>query len=183
MLRFNDGGEDRPLGELHFRWAPDQTLSEALMVNFPVIEPESYNVSLSRPPNNQPAFRGTVTKLDDPPTPENGQVFSSLFTLRDIHTLGDFVIQPTDNILQHLYVEKFRRRNFRATVFIFFHAYVLSHLRHQNLGYGGPISISTFNCLRSKQFLTALSQKSPPTCSVNRRNTGNTRPPPPRRRR
>jgi hypothetical protein len=152
MVRFNHGGEGNLQGELRFRWDLDQTLDEALMANFP----ECYNISLRQPPNNQPTLRGTVTKRNDPSTPETRQVFSSLFTLRDIHTLGDFVIQPTDNILQHLSVEKFRGRKFRATVFIFFHASVLSHLRAPNLGYSGPISFSTFNYLFSRIFLMAF---------------------------
>lgn len=108
MFRFNDGGIGTLVGEVPRRWElhPATTLNQALNDHVPI--------------QNAPLL-------------ENNQVFSALFTLRDIHTLGDFVIQPTDNILQHLYVEKFRGRSFRVTVFIFFHASVLVHLRNTNL--------------------------------------------------
>lgn len=127
-------------GELCIPWDSNQTLQEALMAEFPLIKPERYSISL-----NVNAPQGTVTKLDDPPEPEHHQIFSSLFTLRDFHTLGDFVIQPTDNILQHLYIEKYCGGQFRPTLFIFFHASVLYDLEVWHLGYGDVTFPSIIN--------------------------------------
>ncbi|KAH8683864.1 hypothetical protein BGZ61DRAFT_534554 [Ilyonectria robusta] len=95
LLGFHNGGENRPPGELIFDWRPLQKLEEAIVAN------------LSR---------------DDQEELEPDRLFSDNFNLRDIHVLGDFVIQPTDNILQHLSVQKYRGREFRVTVFVFFYA-------------------------------------------------------------
>ena len=139
MLRFNNGGHNSTPGELFFEWAPTATLDEALSATFPAFQPKRYGLDINRLPHPgnvvNAVLRGEVRKLDDPPEPERDRIFSSLFNLRDMNYLADFVVQPTDNILQHLFIEKFRNREYRVTVFIFPHASLLAHLRDPQHGY------------------------------------------------
>lgn len=130
MLRFNSEVESRLLLERVFEWDPAQTLVQALLANFPTMRPEGYDVF--QQPGHQ--HDRIVTPREDPE-----RDFTSLFTLRDMEILGGFVIEPTDNILQHLYIQKFPDRKFRVQVFVFFHAAMLLRLRDDpNQGCGCP---------------------------------------------
>ncbi|KAK1505644.1 hypothetical protein CABS01_01112 [Colletotrichum abscissum] len=78
------------------------------------------------------AFRRILPGHQDITSPPPDQVFPSTLTLRDLHTLGDFVIQPTDNLLQHLLVQKHRNRKMRPTVYVFFNVSAISKLQTWN---------------------------------------------------
>ncbi|UQC84432.1 uncharacterized protein CLUP02_09929 [Colletotrichum lupini] len=60
-----------------------------------------------------------------------------MFTLRDLQQIGDFIIQPTDNIFEHLLVRRHKDRETRLTLYVFFHVSALKKLRYWNLTRNG----------------------------------------------
>ena len=65
------------------------------------------------------------------PTPQDNEPireFSDLFNLWDIKRLAGLEIRPTDNLLDHLLLQKHSDRKFTSTVFIFYHATLLREL-------------------------------------------------------
>lgn len=67
-------------------------------------------------------------KLPPPPQVELDRMFSPFFNFMDMKRLGDFDIKPTKNLMNHLYVAKFRNREPKTTVFVFHHARILERL-------------------------------------------------------
>ncbi|KAK1469649.1 hypothetical protein CMEL01_01416, partial [Colletotrichum melonis] len=107
LRRYNTAGLSRTPGEHIFAWEGADT---------PMTD----------------AFRLILPGHQDITSPPPDQVFPSTLTLRDLHALGDFVIQPTDNLFQHLLVQKHRNRKMRPTVYVFFNVSAISKLQTWN---------------------------------------------------
>ena len=56
------------------------------------------------------------------------RLFSALFNFSDMETLAGIEFRMTNNLLDHLLVEKFPGRTFGSAVYIFHHATVLEEL-------------------------------------------------------
>ncbi|KAI3531197.1 hypothetical protein CSPX01_14330 [Colletotrichum filicis] len=104
LHRFNTAGESRLPGEHDFKWdLENTTITQACRSILP----------------------------QQKPFPDN-KVFGHTFILRDFQEFGDFVIQPTDNILEHLLVQKHKRRPNRLTLLVFFHVSAIERLQDWN---------------------------------------------------
>lgn len=72
---------------------------------------------------------GTLAQTGDPPAPHLDRVFSAYFNLADMERLADFDIRFTDNLLNHLYLERYTDRLPRTTLWLFDHVAALEMLR------------------------------------------------------
>ncbi|KXH58040.1 hypothetical protein CSAL01_11265 [Colletotrichum salicis] len=104
MRRFNAAGEIRPPGERGFAWRDERKTTAD-------------------------AFRSILPGYKDPKFPPPDKVFQNTFTLRDFQKFGDFIIQPTDNIFEHLLVRRHKKRETRLTLHVFFHVSTLQKLQ------------------------------------------------------
>ncbi|RYP62777.1 hypothetical protein DL769_007172 [Monosporascus sp. CRB-8-3] len=77
--------------------------------------------------------KGSRVLRDEEPLSDANPLFNSLFTFRDMNYLAGVNIQPTDNILNHLYYDKYSYREFRPTVFFFPYASVLEDMKGSKL--------------------------------------------------
>jgi hypothetical protein len=62
-----------------------------------------------------------------PDAPSQGRQFSSLLTLLDLKRLRGFRIRSTDNLLDHLSIQK-HAEGFKSIISIYYHAMVLKEL-------------------------------------------------------
>ncbi|KAF4468963.1 hypothetical protein FALBO_4134 [Fusarium albosuccineum] len=149
MIRLQvERGNGRHAGEAIYEWNVGDSFDTGLMRCFDDPRPQTYDICLNDGHGNNPGrFTGTITKMDDPSQPSKDSIFSSLFTLADMERLGSFNIAFTNNLLHHLYLDKFRERSFRPTVFIFSHATVLSRLRDKDLRHHRELLQEALNTL------------------------------------
>ncbi len=77
------------------------------------------------------AFRTTTLNHDDPSGVDDNSVFSRLFTLEKMAELADITFERTDNLLDHLLIQRYADDRFRTKVFIFHHATVLAWIISQ----------------------------------------------------
>ncbi|KAG7055753.1 putative dihydroorotase [Colletotrichum scovillei] len=103
LHRFNTTGESRPPGEHDFKWEKED------------------NIIVAR--------RAILPQQDDS---LDSKIFDHTFTLRDFQEFGDFVIQPTDNILEHLLMQKHKKRPNRITLLVFFHVSAMERIHDWN---------------------------------------------------
>ncbi|KIW85372.1 hypothetical protein Z517_00762 [Fonsecaea pedrosoi CBS 271.37] len=90
--------------------------------------------------------QGTIMSAGTMTDPELDRTFTRIFTLREMERLGDFEIHFTQNLFNHLYVEKYteqranwRRlkfswKKFRPIVYVFQYATLLAQLKTNDLG-------------------------------------------------
>ncbi|KIW10657.1 hypothetical protein PV08_11621 [Exophiala spinifera] len=175
MLGIGLAGYDGWAGEPDYHWPPVQAgVSQNINFAFTHFLPENgpgpethYNFQITTPALQS---RGTIAglagfnraydlDLNTPAQQALGSIrspgglldedldrtFSRLFSLRDMERLADFEIQFTPNLLNHLYVEKFKGerfswrslkfswKKFRPVVFIFQYATLLDQLRTNDL--------------------------------------------------
>ena len=161
MVRLNDGGlfHRAGIGE-RYKWEEQQTLEEVLRGLFPIIKLEVRDISfeqqkldsfednwpifgnptfscpvlpgpLNLPLNRPVAFRSITLNHDDLSDVDDNAIFSRLFTLKKMAELADIKFEQTDNLLDHLRIQRYDDDDFRTKVFIFHHATVLAWIINQ----------------------------------------------------
>ena len=118
MLYLGNAGFNGDPGALSHQWTRGISPNQILIESFPYTsKAEEYEIRTN-------LFEGRIIKSSESSEPGKDLIFSDLFNLWDMQRLAGFEIVWTDNLLDHLLVQKFR-----TTVFVFHHAAVLQELR------------------------------------------------------
>jgi hypothetical protein len=130
------------------RWNNNLSFNTVLNKYFPGGEhSEAYDIKVNEvtrllTPPHQPNFAGTLEKR---PEPYSDRRFSDLFTFLDMDRLSGFRITPTDNLCDHLRIEKHSGRSFDIRLYVFYQANFLEMLRY---AVEAP-SLPAWNCINN----------------------------------